>query len=299
MRIAIVGTRGTLGATLDRQTRAAGHAVTALNRPEHDMTDNAAIHRAIGEFGPDVVLHPAAYTDVDGAEREPAVAYAINGLGTRNVALACAAAGCALLYVSTNVVFDGTADRPYNEWHPRSPLGVYGKSKAAGEIYVEHLLQKFYIARVSWLYGRTGDHFVHKITKAADARGALNVVDDEIATPTYAEDMAAAMLQLVTRPQPAYGWYHFVNEGECSRFAYTQRIMELTGRGSVPLTPVSYRSFQRPAPVPPYSTLVNTVGAADGIRLRPWEEALADYIASAPVLQRPPAGGLDATTGGV
>ncbi|HMA32961.1 MAG TPA: dTDP-4-dehydrorhamnose reductase [Chloroflexia bacterium] len=288
MRIAITGTRGTLGATLERQARAAGHTLAALNRPAQDVVDLPALERAIGDFGPDVVLHPAAYTDVDGCERDPARAYQINGLGTRNLALACARAGCALLYISSNVVFDGTASTPYVEWHPRSPLGVYGRSKAAGEQYVEHLLPQFYIVRVSWLYGQTGNHFIHKITQAADARGALQMVDDEIATPTYAEDLAAAILQLVSRPQPTYGWYHLVNEGECSRYAYTARIMALTGRGAVPLTPISYTAFPRPAPVPPYSTLANTVGAADGIRLRPWEDALAEYIAATPALHRPP-----------
>jgi dTDP-4-dehydrorhamnose reductase len=286
MRIAITGTRGTLGATLERQARAGGHEVLALNRPTHDLGDQDALESGIGAFGPAVVLHPAAYTDVDGCERNPDLAYGVNALGTRNLALACARASCALLYISTNVVFDGTASTPYLEWHPRSPLGVYGKSKAAGERYVEHLLREFYIVRISWLYGRTGDHFIHKIVKAADARGALNVVDDEISTPTYAEDLAAAVLQLVTRPRPAYGWYHLVNEGECSRYTYTQRIMELSGRGDIPLTPISYRAFARPAPVPPYSTLRNTVGAADGIRLRPWPEALADYLATTPALQR-------------
>jgi len=286
MRIAITGCRGTLGATLERQARAAGHAVLPLNRPAHDLADLGALERAAGEFGPDVVLHPAAYTDVDGCERHPDVAYAVNGLGTRNVALACARAGCAMLYVSTNVVFDGSAAEPYPEWHPRSPLGHYGKSKAAGERYVEHLLQQFYIARVSWLYGRSGDHFIHKITRVADARGALSVVDDETASPTYAEDLAAAILALVARPQPTYGWYHLVNEGACSRYAYTQEIMRLSGRGDVPLTPISYRAFPRAAPVPPYTPLANIVGAADGLRLRPWPEALADYLASTPALQR-------------
>ncbi len=292
MRIAISGTRGTLGATLERQACAAGHTVIGLNRPEADITDLAAVERAVGAFAPDVVLHPAAYTDVDGCERNPDAAYAVNALGTRNLALACARTGTALLYISTNVVFDGTATTPYLEWHPRNPLGVYGQSKAAGELYVEHLLQQFYIVRVSWLYGRTGNHFIHKITQAADARGALSVVDDEIATPTYAEDLAAAVLTLVSRPQPTYGWYHLVNEGECSRLGYTQAIMALTGRARVPLTPISFRAFPRPAPVPPYSTLRNSAGAADGIRLRPWQEALADYIATTPSLQAGAAAGV-------
>jgi len=286
MRIAVTGTRGTLGATLDRQAGAAGHTLFALNRPDYDITDLAAVERAVGDFGPDVVLHPAAYTDVDGAEANPELAYAINGLGTRNLALACARSGAALLYISTNVVFDGTATQPYEELYPRSPLGVYGRSKAAGELYIEHLMQKFYIARVSWLYGRTGISFIQKITQAADTRGALQVVDDEVACPTYAEDLAAAILELVSRQHPAYGWYHLINEGMCSRYEYAERIMALTGRENVPLTPVSYTAFKRPAPIPPYTPLANTVAAADGIRLRPWADALADYISSTPELKR-------------
>src|SRR5438105_1628484 len=118
MRIAITGTHGTLGATLDRQVRAAGHDVLPLNRPDHDITNLPAVERAIGQFAPDVVLHPAAYTDVDGCERNPDLAYAVNAMGTRNLALACVRAGSSLLYISTNVVFDGTASTPYREWHP-------------------------------------------------------------------------------------------------------------------------------------------------------------------------------------
>ena len=278
MRIAITGTRGTLGATFERQAQAAGHTVLPLNRPECDLTNLAALHRALGEFGPDWVINPAAYTDVDGCERNPALAYAVNALGARNIALAAKRVGATIAHISTNVVFDGTADEPYTELHPRSPVGVYGTSKAAGERYVESLAAQFYIVRVSWLYGQTGDHFIHKITKAADARGALNVVDDEISTPTYAEDTAAALLTLLGRPDPSYGWYHLVNEGQCSRYTYTQYIMALTGRSHIPLTPVSYTTFQRAAPIPPYTPLANTVGAADGIRLRSWEAALADYL---------------------
>ncbi len=279
MRIAITGTRGTLGATFARQAQAAGHSVLPLNRPECDLTDLRALHQALGEFGPDWVINPAAYTDVDGCEQHPDLAYAVNALGARNVALAAARVGAAVAHISTNVVFDGTAHTPYTELHPRSPVGVYGRSKAAGEQYIETLAPRFYIVRVSWLYGKTGDHFIHKITKAADARGALNVVDDEISTPTYAEDTAAALLTLLGRPDPTYGWYHLVNTGECSRYTYTQRILALTGRGHIPLTPVSHTAFQRAAPIPPYTPLANTVGAADGLRLRPWEDALAAYLA--------------------
>jgi dTDP-4-dehydrorhamnose reductase len=286
MRIAVTGTRGTLGTALEQQGRAAGHTILPLNRPAHDLADPEAIRRGVDEAAPDVVIHPAAYTDVDGCELNPELAYTINALGTRNLALACATAGCPLLYISTNCVFDGTSDRPYVEWDTRRPISVYGASKLAGEHYVEHLLSNFYIVRISWLYGRTGNHFIHKIIKAADSRGALGVVADEVSNPTYAEDLAAALLRLVTRP--TYGWYHLVNSGSVSRFDYTARIMALTGRQHVPLTPMALQDFPRPSRPPSYSALANTVGAADGLVLRPWEEALADYIRATPELQYAP-----------
>jgi len=278
MRIAITGTRGTLGKALTRHAEAAGHTLLHLNRPECDVTDPTATLRAIGDFKPDVVIHPAAYTNVDGAESEPEVAYAVNGLGTRNVALACVEADAALIYVSTNMVFDGTKGSPYTEFDAPCPHGVYATSKRAGETYVEHLMARFYIARVSWLYGRDGDSFVHKIVRAADARGALSVVADEIATPTYAEDLAQALLKLAGTG--LYGWYNMVNEGECSRFDYAREIMRLAGREHIPMTPSKLADYVRPAPTPPYSTLKNFVGVQAGIVLRPWQDALAAYLSS-------------------
>jgi dTDP-4-dehydrorhamnose reductase len=279
MRIAITGTRGTLGQALVRQAEAAGHTLLHLNRPECDITDPAAVKHAILDFRPDTVIHPAAYTNVDGAESEPDTAFAVNGLGTRNLALACVEADAQLVYVSTNMVFfDETRTTPYLELDTPCPRGVYATSKRAGEIYVEHLMQKFYIARVSWLYGKQGDSFVHKIVRAADARGALSVVADEVATPTYAEDLAQALLMLPTTG--LYGWYHTVNEGECSRYDYAREIMRLTNREHIPITPSALADYKRPAPTPPYSTIKNTVGAHAGILLRPWQDALADYLSA-------------------
>ena len=279
MRIAITGTRGTLGRALVRHAEAAGHDLLHLNRPEHDITDPQAVMSALARFRPELVIHPAAYTNVDGAESEPEAAFAINGLGTRNVALACVAVDAPLIYVSTNMVFfDETRTTPYTEFDIPCPRGVYATSKRAGELYVEHLMQRFYIARVSWLYGREGDSFIHKIVRAADARGSLSVVADEIATPTYAEDLAEALLKLGATG--LYGWYNMVNEGECSRYEYAQEIMRLTNRAHIPITPTKLADYTRPAPTPPYSTLKNFVGAQAGIVLRPWQEALADYLSS-------------------
>lgn len=279
MRLAITGTRGTLGQSLVRQATAAGHTILHLNRPTLDITDYETTLRAILDFGPHTVIHPAAYTNVDGAESNPAEAYAINGIGTRNLALACVASGAQLVYVSTNMVFWSDEPRtPFSEFDLRTPHGVYATSKYAGEQYVEHLMQRFYIARVSWLYGKQGDSFVHKIVRAADARGSLSVVADEIATPTYAEDLSGALLTLLTTN--LYGWYHLVNEGECSRYTYAQEIMRLTNREHIPLTEGKLADYKRPAPTAPYSTIKNIVGAHAGIALRPWQDALADYLSS-------------------
>lgn len=276
MRIGITGTRGTLGRALVRHAEAAGHTLLHINRPDYDITNPEATLTALRDFKPDVVIHPAAYTNVDQAESEPEVAFAVNGLGTRNMALACEAANAPLIYVSTNMVFDGTKGSPYTEFDEPCPRGVYATSKRAGERYVEHIMNRFYIVRISWLYGREGDSFVHKIVKRADANGALSVVADEVSTPTYAEDLAGALLKLAG--SGLYGWYNLVNEGECSRLEYAQEIMRLTVRAHIPLTPGKLSDYPRPAPTPPYSTLRNFVGAQAGITLRPWQEALADYL---------------------
>lgn len=286
MRVAISGTRGTLGRALVRYAEAAGHDILHLNRPERDITDPASVIPAVRDFHPDLVIHPAAYTNVDGAESEPDVAFRVNGLGTRNLALACEQVDASLVYVSTNMVFfDQDRRAPFTELEPPCPVGAYATSKRAGEIYVERLATRFYIARVSWLYGKEGDSFIHKIVRAADKNGALSVVADEVATPTYAEDLASALFQL--SGTGLYGWYHLVNEGECSRFDYAREIMRLTGRERIPVTPGALADYKRPAPTAHYSTLKNVVGAEAGIALRPWQEALADYLATAPHVGTP------------
>jgi dTDP-4-dehydrorhamnose reductase len=287
MRVAISGTRGTLGRALVRHAEAAGHDLLHLNRPEHDITGPSTITPALRDFEPDLVIHPAAYTNVDGAESEPDVAFRVNGLGTRNLALACEQLRAPLIYVSTNMVFfDQDRRTPYTELEPANPVGAYAASKRAGEVYVEHLMTRFYIARVSWLYGKEGDSFVHKIVRAADKNGALSVVADEVATPTYAEDLADALFRL--SETGLYGWYHMVNEGECSRYDYAVEIMRLTGREHIPMTPSALADFKRPAPTAHYSTLKNVVGAGAGIVLRNWQEALADYLSTAPDIGTPP-----------
>jgi len=254
-----------------------GEALAGCDLPELDITDREAIRRAIREFRPDVVIHAAAWTDVDGCAREPERAFRVNALGTQNVALACAEAGAALLYISTNEVFDGTATEPYREWDPVRPINPYGRSKAAGEWFVSHLLTRFYIVRTAWLYAPGGRNFPHRILQLANERGALRVVVDEVSNPTYAPDLAAAIAALIRTE--AYGIYHLTNSGYCSRYEFACAILRMSGRTDVPVEPITLDQFQRDSTPPRFAPLANTAAAALGIVLRPWEEALAEFLA--------------------
>jgi dTDP-4-dehydrorhamnose reductase len=275
MRVVVTGSKGQLGRALLETME--GHTLLPIDLPEHDFTE-ASTFQAIVDFAPEMVIHGGAFTNVDGCETDPDTAYRVNALGTQNMALACQTCGAAMLYVSTNEVFDGAKKEPYLEFDPPNPIGVYGKSKLAGEMYVRALLKKFYIVRTAWLYARGGNNFVTKVVKAADERGALRVVTDEVGSPTYAPDLAAAIVRLIQTGR--YGIYHFTNEGTCSRCEFCLKILELSGRGHIPVTPITSDQYERVARPPLYSVIRNYCGAtALGITLRPWEKALQEYFA--------------------
>ncbi len=275
MRIAITGHRGQLGSAL--QQALARHDLLGLDLPEHDITDRAALHSALLDFAPDIIVHTAGYTDVDGCARDPDQALRINGLGTQNVALAAEAGGAVLLYISTNEVFPGDREEPYLEYDPPRPANPYGYSKWVGERYVEQLCRRFYIVRLSWLFGGPRS-FVTKMLALSAQRPELAVVNDEIASPTYAPDLAQAIARLLTTGR--YGIYHLVNEGTCSRYEFARAILRQAGRGDYPIRPIKLRDFRRDSPPPPRAVLRNFAAAALGIRLRPWPQALAEHLQS-------------------
>jgi dTDP-4-dehydrorhamnose reductase len=276
MRLFITGAKGQLGRTL--QTHFANDTVLPADLPECDITDRACVMQAIGEFKPDMVIHAAAMTNVDGCARDPDAAFRANALGTQNVALACQSAGCAILYISTNEVFDGRKTEPYLEFDAPNPINAYGRSKLAGETFVRDLLTRFYLVRIAWLYGKGGNHFVRKMIRLADEQNSLRIVADEVGSPTYAEDVAYAIHQLVHTG--AYGVYHLVNDGIASRYDFVREILRLSGRGHIPVEPIRLADFSRASTPPPYTPLRNFCGAAQGITLRPWQDALAEYLAS-------------------
>jgi dTDP-4-dehydrorhamnose reductase len=276
MRILLTGQKGQLGRAL--LPLLAEHEVQGADLPEHDITDGEGFLALARSFAPDLILHPAAMTDVEGCARDPELAYRVNGLGTQNVALTAAEVGAELLTVSTNEVFDGRASTPYHEWALRNPINPYGHSKLAAEWYTERLLDRFYIVRTAWLYAAGGRNFPHRIIELADELGGLRVVTDEVGNPTYVEDLAEAIIQLIETH--AYGVYHLVNEGAASRYDFAQEILRLSGRESVPLEAITLADFERLSSPPPYAPLANTAAAALGIRLRPWQEALADFLST-------------------
>lgn len=274
MKILLTGHKGQLGRTL--LPLLADHDVLGVDLPEHDITDRARLTALARDFAPDLILHPAALTNVDGCARDPALAYRVNGMGTQNLALIAAELGAEMLYVSTNEVFDGTATSPYHEWATRNPINAYGRTKRAGEWYVENLLTRFYIVRTAWLYAAGGRNFPHRIIELADERGALKVVTDEVGNPTYVVDLARVIVELIETH--AYGIYHLVNAGVTSRFEFAGEILRLSGRDHVPVEPITSAEFERLSTPPPYAPLANNAAAALGIRLRRWQEALAEFL---------------------
>ncbi len=274
MKILLTGHKGQLGRALIPLL--VHHQVVGADLPEHDITAREDFRALAHRFRPDLILHPAAMTDVDGCARDPALAYRVNGIGTQNVALAAAEVDAELLYVSTNEVFDGQAAAPYHEWATRNPVNAYGRSKLAGEWYVQNLLTRFYIVRTAWLYAPGGRNFPHRIIQLADERGSLKVVADEVGNPTYVADLARAIVALIETH--AYGIYHGVNAGAASRYEFAKEILRLSGREHIPVEPITLAEFQRASTPPPYAPLENNAGAALGITFRPWQEALAEFL---------------------
>ncbi len=280
MHVVLVGAGGQLGSAFVRlYAEQEGVRVDAWDIPAYDISD-PSIADQVAQAQPDVVINAAAMTNVDAAEAKPALTYAINALGPAYLAEGCARCNALLVQVSTNEVFAGTPGLFYREYDATAvdmaAKGIYARSKLAGERAVLIRHPRTILARVAWLFGPGGQNFPTKITAAADQHGALRVVDDEFGNPTYAPDAAAGLARLIAADRP--GIYHVVNEGHCSRFELAQAVLSAGGRGAIPLTPIASDEWPRPTPPPPHAVLINQAAAALGVTLRPWQEAVAEYV---------------------
>lgn len=273
MRIVITGASGQLGQSLIRLLP--DQSIFGISSSDYDLGD-PAITSIIAGFAPDLVIHAAAMTDVDGCERSPELAYRINSLGTQHVAQACQLTGAPMVYVSTDYVFDGMKQAPYWEYDAPNPLSVYGASKLAGERWVEFLLDRYYIARTAWLYSHHGPNFVSRILQLAEERPELTVVTNEVGCPTLADDLAEAILKLIRHP--VYGIFHLVSEGYCSRYEFVRAILDRAGKRDYPVHPAT--EYPRRARPPAFAPLRNFRAATQfGIRLPTWQEALDAWFA--------------------
>ncbi|WP_314146543.1 dTDP-4-dehydrorhamnose reductase [uncultured Leifsonia sp.] len=273
MRVLIAGAAGMLGQ--DLQKALAGHKVTALRRADLDVTDRDAVLAAVP--GHDVVINASAYTKVDDAETHEDVAYAINALGTENLAIASAAAGARFVTVSTDYVFDGHATEPYAEDTPRDPINAYGRTKAAGEeLALAAHPDGTFIVRTAWLYGAGGPNFARTMVKLAGSHETVSVVADQIGQPTWTGDLAERIVAMLDADAPA-GVYHGTNSGRASWYDFAKAVFSAAGLDPDRVTPTDSATFVRPAPRPSFSVLGHEAWAKAGLApMRSWEDALAD-----------------------
>jgi dTDP-4-dehydrorhamnose reductase len=282
MKVLVTGAKGLLGRRLVVALENTAHEVIAWDVAELDITDHAMTRQQIGAAAPELVIHCAALTNVDYCAEHPDEALRVNGFGTENVALAARACGAALLHISSNEVFDGERGAPYLESDPTHPINPYGYSKWVAEQSILRVLPEHYIVRISWLFGHGGANFLQKITQLADQGRPLAVVTNEVAAPTYADDLCEALLKLIDTGR--YGIYHLTNEGGTSRYAFARHILDCAGYSDVPITPINSAQWQRPSRPPTYAVLRNFNAAQMGITLRSWQEAVEAYFVREKVL---------------
>ena len=272
MRITITGADGQLGREL--QAAFPNDVIVPLDWPAFDLLKPEAEFQILATE-PDVVIHGAAYTNVDQAENEPDLAMAVNAEGTARVARAAATAGARLVYISTDYVFDGKKRSPYDETDEPNPLGVYGRSKCEGERHALATCKKTLVVRTSWLYGPHGANFVKSIMRFARERNELRVVNDQRGSPTHAGDLAAVVAQLIARN--VSGIVHAAGGGDCTWHEFASEIVANMGVG-VAVHPISTAEANRLAPRPAYSVLGKRVLTREGLSLPHWKAALAKFV---------------------
>jgi len=276
VKLLVTGARGMLGIDLC-DILSEDYDVVGVDIEEGDISSVSETRELVERISPEIVIHCAAYTDVDKSESEIERALVVNGQGTRNVALACKGIGSALLYVSTDYVFDGKSDRPYTETDVPAPIGAYGASKLEGERHIQGLLSNFFIVRTSWLFGLHGRNFVDTIIGLGQDRDSIEVVDDQVGCPTFTRDLGFA-LSVVVRSKN-YGIYHVCNSERCSWYDFATEILRLWGNSEAKVVPVETARLKRPAARPPFSVLDTSLFERTfGFSLRSWREALAEYL---------------------
>jgi len=287
MKVLVIGANGQLGWELCRRGEKQGFDIVALDLPDFDITEPSTVKKAVSQTGVSLVINASAYTAVDKAESEPELAFAVNRDGPAYIASSCAEIGIPLIHISTDYVFNGNKKGPYLETEPISPLGVYGKSKAAGETEVRNHLKEHIILRTAWLYGIHGNNFVKTMLSLGREKEMVRVVADQYGCPTYVADLAEAILaiamQISEQHAITWGTYHYCGKGVTTWHGFAQAIFDLVKQYDslmvkkiVPITTAEFpTSAKRPANSVMDCSLLTKIF---GISPRTWQESLADML---------------------
>lgn len=278
-KILVIGAQGMLGRDLVPELRVSfpDDEISGWDIGEIDIRMEKETIEQIEALHPRVIINVAAYTDVDGCERNKEEAFRVNSEGMKHIALGAQRCGAKVIYLSTDYVFDGKKGEPYLEEDSPHPLNIYGESKLRGEHYVQELAKEGLIIRTQWLFGRYGKNFVYAILKQAQEKEVISIVKDQIGSPTYTRDLSKAICALVQKG--AQGIFHVANEGFCSWFDFAQKILSYAKILGVKTIPIASEELDRPARRPSYSVLnMEKFRKETGWGLRPWSEALKDFL---------------------
>lgn len=277
MKVLVTGKTGQLGHDVLLELKKRGHEAVGTGSADMDITDEQAVRRVLLSERPGAVIHCAAYTAVDEAQDKETVCRSVNVDGTANIARACREIGSRMLYLSTEYVFSGEGTRPWEPDDTAEPLNVYGRTKYEGELEVRRYLERYFIVRISWIYGVNGKNFVKTMRRLGKERGAVNVVDDQIGSPTYTRDLAVLLVDMIESEK--YGVYHASNEGVCSWYEFAREIFKESGMENVAVTPVPTEAFPAKAVRPKNSRMSKEKLTTNGFsRLPSWQDALRRFI---------------------
>lgn len=276
MKVLVTGVKGQLGYDVVNELKKRGHVPVGVDVEEMDITDTSKVEEVIEHEMPDAVVHCAAYTAVDAAEDNVDICRKVNGEGTENIAKVCGKFDIKLIYISTDYVFDGEGTHMWQPDDQRNPLNVYGQTKYEGELAVEKYTEKYFIVRIAWVFGVNGKNFIKTMLNLGSTRDELNVVNDQVGSPTYTYDLAKLLVDMVESDK--YGKYHATNEGLCTWCEFAKEIFKQAGM-NVKVNPVSSEEFPAKAKRPHNSRMSKDKLEANGFeRLPAWEDALGRYL---------------------
>lgn len=279
MKVLVTGVNGQLGHDVVKELEKRGYEAVGVDRKEMDLTSTQQIKECIENVNPEAIIHCAAYTAVDKAEEEEELCRRVNAIATKEIAECAKKLDIPMIYISTDYVFDGTKDGEYTEEGIPNPINVYGKTKYEGEVYVQELLEKYYIVRISWVFGENGNNFIDTMLRLSKDRDEINVINDQVGSPTYTKDLALLLVDMIETDK--YGVYHATNEGYCTWYEFAKEIFRISNI-DILVNKINASEYPTKAIRPMNSKMSKHKIVENGfIQLRNWKDAVNDYLRNA------------------